>query len=258
MGMGGSYLKMKEYEKSKFHLTKALEVNDLPAPVTSRIENDLGTLHLELKDFDSAETLLKSSLAIREANGLEDAACTTMTALAEVYLAQGKIDDVLHLVERCSLLVDKYQTKAKKLKLLNLMAKVHSHTKDYPKAVRCYEQYNVLYDEIKSEQERNNFKFKNEQIEKQKKIIEDKHNELAATFEEIKRLKVDRKASLFSWGPIILLFVISEVVLDPLIESYAYNNILSLLVKALIALMFKPIDGIYEKILWERTIRKVD
>jgi hypothetical protein len=79
-----------------------------------------------------------------------------------------------------------------------------------------------------------------------------------ATFEEVKKLKINRKATLFSWLTVIILVLISETFLDPLIEDYAYDTALSLLVKIGIALLFKPIDGIYEKILWKKVINKVN
>ena len=138
------------------------------------------------------------------------------------------------------------------------MARAYAEDGNFEKAVACYEQHVVLFTQTKAEQERKIFKFKNEQIEKQKQIIADKHQQLAATFEEVKRLKVDRKAAIFSWATIIILVVISEVLIDPLIENHSYNTVLSLLVKVAIALLFKPLDGMYENLLWKRTIRKVD
>jgi hypothetical protein len=139
---------------------------------------------------------------------------------------------------------------------LSLLARANSVAKNYEEAISYYEQYQALYDNVKGEQERNIFKFKNAQIERQKRIISEKHAQLAATLDEIKRLKVDRKATIFSWTTIIVMVVISELFLDPIIENYAYNNVLSLGVKVMIALLFKPIDGLYEKILWERAIKK--
>ncbi len=257
MGLGGCYLKMQEYEKSKFHLTKALEVSNRPPPIISRVQNDLGVLYLEIKDYDNAQKFLTSSLAIREENGLEDAACTSMIALAEVYLEQKKILEAIQLLSRCQLLVDKYQTKWKKIEVLRLMARAHHITKNYELAINYYEQYIALYDEIKGEQERNILRFKNGQIERQRKEIAEKHSLLAATLEEIKKLKVNRKAVIFSWITIIILVIISELFLDPLIDNYAYNNLISLLVKVSIALLFKPIDGLYENFLWNRSLKKV-
>ena len=112
--------------------------------------------------------------------------------------------------------------------------------------------------EAKSEQERKIFKLKNEQIEKQRKIIADKHSQLMATFDEVKRLKINRKSIYFSWITVILLVLVSEIFLDPMIEHLAYDNFLSLAVKVAIACLFKPIDGMYESILWNRAIKKVE
>ena len=257
MGLGGCYLKMKLYEEGEKHLAKALEVKNRPAPIISRVQNDLGVLYLETGAFEKAEKLLSSSLLTRESNGLEDASSTTMMALSEVYLAQNKIVEAEELLNRSKALVEKYQTKWKKIELLKLMAKTHAKLKNYDQSITYYEQYNLLYDEIKTEQERNILKFKNEQIEKQKKVISEKHEQLSATLEEIKRLKVNRKAVLFSWITIIVLVIISEMFLDPLIENNTYNVQLSLLAKVVIALLFKPIDGLYENILWKKSIKKV-
>ena len=256
MGLGSCYLNLKEFEKSKDHYNKALEVKDMPATVTSRIENDLGIVYLETKQYDQAEKFLSSSLAVREANAMDDAACTCMTALAEVFLEQGRMDEAFRMLERCSSLVEKFDTKGKKLQVLKLLAQANRLTRNYEQAILYYEQYITLYAQLKREQERNIFKFKNKQIEKQRQIIADKHRELADTFDEIKRLKINRKAALFSWITIIVLVVISELFLDPLIEHYAYDNILSLCMKVGIALLFKPIDGLYENVLWKRAMRK--
>jgi tetratricopeptide (TPR) repeat protein len=85
MGLGTCFLKMKDHQKSEYHLLKAQEIRDVPPPMISRVENDLGDLYLEMGEYDKAEKLLSSSIAIREAHKLEDAACTSMTSLAEVY-----------------------------------------------------------------------------------------------------------------------------------------------------------------------------
>lgn len=255
VGLGHCYLGLKEYAKSEEHYHKALWVENLPSNIIARIENDLGTLYRETRQLEKAEKLLRSSLAVREANKLEDAVCTTMTNLAEVYLDQGRSDEAFRLLERCSELVDKFDTKAKKLQVLKLLAQANRLVGNSDKAIEYYEQYIALFDSLKREQERNIFKFKNKQIEKQKQIIADKHQQLTETFNEIKRLKVNRKAALFSWITIIILVVISELLIDPLIENYSYNTLLSLLLKVGIALLFKPLDGLYENILWKRTMR---
>jgi tetratricopeptide (TPR) repeat protein len=258
MGLGGCYLKMKEYTTCEYHLQKAKAIDNIPAPMMARIINDLGILYLEINSYEQAEKCLLSCIELREQNNMEDAACTSMIGLAELYKIQNRNNESITLLNRCLVIVDKFKTKSKKIEVLKLLAQVHSYINNHEAAVKYYEQYIDLFTELKGERERNIFKFKNEQIEAQKKIITDKHNELAQTFEEIKRLKVNKKAAFFSWTTIIFLVIVTEVFLDPLIESYSYDNLISLMVKVLIAMLFKPIDGLYEKMLWERTIKKVN
>jgi tetratricopeptide (TPR) repeat protein len=256
-GLGVCYQKMKQYDLAKEHLTKALNAGDLSREVFARAKNDLGMLHLELKEYADAEELLIASLKTREELALEDAASTTMMGLGEVYLAQGRTQEAVDLLCRCKAITDKFKTKQKQVKAIHLLARALSANGDYQSATHHYEQFNSMFKETRSEQEKKIFKLMNEQIERQRKMIADKHDQLMATFEEVKRLKINRKSIYFSWLTVILLVLVSEVFLDPLIEHLAYDNLLSLAVKVLIACLFKPIDGIYEGILWNRTIKKV-
>lgn len=168
---------------------------------------------------------LLSSLKVREELKQEDASCTSMLHLGEVYLAQGRVEQALRVLLRCKALAEKYEAKLKLLKILQLLANAYTAHQDYKTANEYYREYNILQTEVKAEQERNIFKLKNKQIEKQKQVITEKHDLLMRTFDEIKRLKIDRKAQFFSWITVIILVLISEMFIDPLIENYAYNNL---------------------------------
>lgn len=256
-GLGVCYQRMKQYDQAKDCLTKALHAENLSREVFARAQNDLGMLHLELKQYDDAEGLLMASLRTREEMALEDASSTTMMGLGEVYLAQGRTQDAVDILCRCRTITDKFKTKQKQVKTIQLLARALSANGDYENAAGLYEQFNSMVKVTRSEQEKKIFKLMNEQIERQRKMIAEKHEQLTATFEEVKRLKINRKSIYFSWMTVILLVLVSEVILDPLIEHLAYDNLLSLAVKVLIACLFKPIDGIYESILWNRAIKKV-
>lgn len=258
MGLGVCYLKMRDYENSKEHFITALDVEGRPAPMLSRVQNDLGELYLETKEYDKAEELLKKSLGIRQANNLEDAACTTMTTLSKVYLESNRTEEALMLLDKCRLLVDKYHTDWKKIKVLQLLALANGRLGNYKEALGIYEEYINLFDQVKGGQERNILKYKNEQIESQRREIEEKHRQLSETLDQVKRLKVNRKAVIFSLVTIAVLVIISELFLDPIIEDYSYNTMISLSVKVGIALLFKPIDGLYANLLWRRTLQEMD
>jgi tetratricopeptide (TPR) repeat protein len=256
--LGVCYLHMKEYDKSKEHLTIALDVENLTPAIISKGKHDLGTLHIELKEYTEAEKLLVDSLNIRREHTLEDASSTSMVALAEVYIEQKRIPEAIELLIESKLIIEKYNTKWKNIKVLLLLARAYAANNQFEQSNAYYEQYNTLQNEVKTEQERKIFKLLNEQIEKQKQVISDKHNQLIETFAEIKRLKINRKAVFFSWITVIVLVIISEIFIDPFIDQHAYNTLWSLLVKVFIALLFKPLDGMYENILWNKTINKVD
>jgi tetratricopeptide (TPR) repeat protein len=256
--IGGCYYSMKQYEKGREFLQKAVNSKEISPTLLSKAQNDLGMLHLELGELNEAETILRESIRIREELKMEDAAGTSMCHLAETYLKQNRVSEAIELLNSCKLISEKYDTKWKGLRILNLLAKAYSLNQDHRTANEYYEQSNILQNKVKGEQEKNILKLKNEQIEKQKKIIQEKHQQLSATLEEIKQLKINRKAMLFSWITVIALVLVSEIFIDPIIENYSYNIAISLLVKTGIALLFKPIDGMYESILWSKTIKKIE
>jgi tetratricopeptide (TPR) repeat protein len=256
--IGVCYHKMNQFDKSKEFFLKALESKDIAPTLLSKAQNDLGMLYLDLNELSESEKLFKESIRIREEYNMEDAASTSMCHLAETYIKQDRILEAITLLNTCMEISKKYHTKLKELKILNLIIKAHCANKEYQIASEYYDQYNQLQSEIKIEQEKNILKLKNEQIESQRKIISEKHQQLAATLDEIKQLKINRKAMIFSWTTVIVLVLISEVFIDPLIENYAYNTIISLLIKVGIALLIKPFDGLYESILWNRTMKKIN
>ncbi len=255
--IGNCYYSMGKFQQAeKYHL-KAMDERNISPILLSKIQNDLAVLYLHINEFGKAEALLETSIALRQKNNLEDAAGTGMCYLAEAYLKQNKIYEAIALLEQCRVISEKYRTKSKEVKILHLLAKAYTLNEDYRTAIQYYEKYHKLQIEIKGEQEKNILKLKNDQIEKQRKTIEEKHQQLMITFEEIKKLKINRKAVFFSWITVIVLVLVSEIFLDPVIENNSYNTLISMLVKVGIALLFKPLDGLYEKILWERAIRRV-
>ncbi len=67
------------------------------------------------------------------------------------------------------------------------------------------------------------------------------------------RLKINHRSVIFSILTIAALVLLTEIYFDPLIEEYAYNNYISLAAKIGVALLFKPLEGLYEKLLLKRS-----
>ncbi|MBD78953.1 MAG: hypothetical protein CL840_08550 [Crocinitomicaceae bacterium] len=94
------------------------------------------------------------------------------------------------------------------------------------------------------------------EISKQRDKVELINSELTATLDELARTKISRKSIIFSIGTIVFLVILTEAFFDPIIEKYAYNNYLSVGVKVGIALLLKPVESIYERILIKRALSK--
>jgi len=77
--------------------------------------------------------------------------------------------------------------------------------------------------------------------------LNDKNEELQETIDNLLKAKVGRKATTYVFIFALVLFVFSEALIEPYIESYYANNIyLSLSVKALIAMSIKPLEMLVE------------
>ncbi len=92
-------------------------------------------------------------------------------------------------------------------------------------------------------------------VEKQRRQLEKTNRELKETLDELARVKISRKSLFFSIGTAIFLVFLTEAFLDPIIDKYAYNVYLSLAVKVFIALLLRPMENFYERILLNRAIK---
>lgn len=87
--------------------------------------------------------------------------------------------------------------------------------------------------------------------------INAKNVELQSTIDELTKARAGRTAATMILVLGILLFMLSEVVIDPYIDAHTGGNIyISIGVKGLIAVLLKPIESLLEsqlvKISWDR------
>jgi chromosome segregation ATPase len=81
---------------------------------------------------------------------------------------------------------------------------------------------------------------------------------LKDTVEMLMKAKVSQKASSIVLLIAILLFVASEVFIEPIIEQNTSSEYIGLLLKGMIALLLKPIDILVERLLMRRAIKSVN
>ena len=87
--------------------------------------------------------------------------------------------------------------------------------------------------------------------------LNDKNDELQTTIDELTKAKVGRKATTIALVVAVILFLLSEGLVEPQIESYlGPGNIgWGLAFKGVIALLLKPIEILSEKLLMKRALK---
>ncbi len=254
-GLGNCHLHLKNYDESLSFLQKALDIKGISVAEKGRGLCDLGVLYLKKNDYKQAIQYLTRSLEIRRSAQLLDAASTSMIHLGDVYIRADNAEEAIPLLEEALSFTEQYNTLSKKIKACYLMAKAYEKIGDYKQALYFLNIYNKLNNEIRNEQEHKIFRYKNEQIEKQKKQIQQKNRQLKDTLDELAKVKTSQKALFFSIGTAIVLVILTEAFFDPLIDSYSYNVYISLGVKVLIALLLKPMDSFYERLLLRKALK---
>mgnify|MGYP006268267875 CR=1 FL=1 len=94
--------------------------------------------------------------------------------------------------------------------------------------------------------------------------IQAKNAELRKTIELLTAARAGRKAAMYALGLAIVLFIISEMVIEPKIdewvasynEDHSYDFWVSLFFKGLIAVLIKPLEGMIERFLVQQEIKK--
>jgi tetratricopeptide (TPR) repeat protein len=253
--LGNCYFHLGDYKNSMQYLSMALSLPNLTAAEKARGLCDLGIANYGHEIYDKAEDYLNESLAIRRSNNLEDATSTSMLNLGKVLLKQKKYQEAVTILSEALAITEKYNALSKKIKIYKSLAKAYELLGNNEDALKYFKLYDAFNNEIRTEQEHKIFRLKNKQIESQKLQVQEKNIQLKDTLDELAKVKNSRKSLFFSIGTAIVLVILTEAFFDPVIESYAHSVYLSLGVKILIALMLKPMESFYERILFRRAMK---
>jgi len=86
----------------------------------------------------------------------------------------------------------------------------------------------------------------NDKLQNLNDQLNDKNVELQNTIDDLVKAKAGRKATTIVFVFALVLFVFSEALIEPYIDSYANNIYLSLSIKAIIAMSIKPLEMLVE------------
>ena len=97
----------------------------------------------------------------------------------------------------------------------------------------------------------------NLELKRSAEEIQGKNELLQSTIDELTKAKIGRKTTTIVLMAAVLLFLISEVFLEPIVDKYFQQDFFyNIGIKLSIALLLKPIDYLVEWVLMKDTMRK--
>lgn len=97
----------------------------------------------------------------------------------------------------------------------------------------------------------------NEELKSVNEELNTTNEKLQLTIDELVKARVSKRATTIVFMAAIMLFVVSEVFLEPLVDSAFPNDyIINISIKGSIALLLKPIDYLVERYLLSSAMRK--
>ncbi|NQY08813.1 MAG: SpoIIE family protein phosphatase [Flavobacteriales bacterium] len=188
-GIANLYLATKDLEKCKQYLDLSLSISNLSSAEKGRSYCDLGIYYFEKGDCQNSETTLRKSYQLRIDSSLRDAASTSLLNLAKTQLASGQVNEALVSLEEALEICLEFQSKSKMLLCYHLLAKTYDKLGEWEKSTIAFKEYDELQNELTTKQLQNIYKLKNEQIEKQKALVEKAHREITDSIAYAKRIQ---------------------------------------------------------------------
>lgn len=97
----------------------------------------------------------------------------------------------------------------------------------------------------------------NDKLEASSREIKRKNELLQDAIKELTKARVSKRATTIVFMAAIILFIISEVFLEPIVDAYFQDDVyINIAIKGSIALLLKPIDYLVEWYLLRDTMRK--
>ena len=93
-------------------------------------------------------------------------------------------------------------------------------------------------------------------LNKANEKISEQNEKLTVSVNLLTKAKISRAATTIVLIIAVFLFMLSEGVLEPIVEGYVDNDIIGFSLKAVIALLLKPIEMLIESILYRKARKK--
>lgn len=199
-GMANYYISAGIHDKAFEFLDKSLKLKTLSVSQKGRSLCDLARYYYNIGDLESSLKTAQESYDLRMDVGLIDAATTSLIQLAKTQKALGAHEDALKSAKIGLENSLKHGSKSKSLELYKLLGELYEQDGHYKEAVAAYKAYDQLQLEQNTKQLQNVYKMKNDQINRQKVVIEKIHEEIKDSIRYAQRIQNAILPSVSSLG----------------------------------------------------------
>lgn len=176
-----------------------------------------------------------------------------MGTLAEIAEAQGKFDKALYYQKQCTELREKYITNDAARHLRTLKAEREIAAKDKERIIAESEKELALRDaeiyrleKIELAERNTRISEQNQQLLEQQEQIRAANTKLRQALLDLAELGASRLARTIVMASLFILFVLSEVLVDPIIETITSSAILGVFLRFGAGLLFRPLESYVE------------
>jgi serine phosphatase RsbU (regulator of sigma subunit) len=187
-GLGNLYMATEEFDKAFEFLNESLEISQSNTQ-KSRAFCDLGIYYLKVDNPQKSFELTEQSYTLRKEDGYEDAASTSLIHVGNALLALGKLEEAENRCNESLVIIEKFNSKSKKILALELLGKIKEKQGEWKDAVSHIRQNQILKEDLNNQQMRNIYKMKNAMILGQKELIEEAHKEITDSIAYAKRIQ---------------------------------------------------------------------
>jgi len=188
-GISNLFLAQNKLTDCKKYLELSLSINGLSGSQKSRSYCDLGIYYHTKEEYTKAKIELEKSYRLRIEGSLRDAASTSLIHLSKTLIELDENSEALEYLEEALAIAIEFQSKSKMQQCYHLLANLYKKEKKWQKSAELFAKYDELQIEQNTKQLQNIYKLKNEQINKQKLLIEEFYDEMRDSIRYAKRIQ---------------------------------------------------------------------
>jgi len=188
-GLANLLMGEKNFIESIEYFNKTLLIDGVTASQQSRTYCDLGAYYFKTGDLKQSKNYFEQSISIRKELHLKDAYSTALIGLGKTLLALNLISESIEKLNEALAICVEFNSNQKLTNCYHLLAQAYLKNKDWKQSAKSYELYDDIQQRLNSIQLQKIYKLKNNEIHRQKELVEEAHKEITDSMNYAERIQ---------------------------------------------------------------------